>query len=69
MMKTEENIRMIPKASRSVKTSPKRNIPINTAVRGSKAPMMAVGVEPMYLAAYTIMTKANMAGTTASHTT
>ena len=35
----------MPKASRRVKSSPKRKMPISTAVRGSRAPMMAVGVE------------------------
>ena len=54
----------MPNARRVVKTSPNKNMPISTAVRGSRAPMMAVGVEPMYLAAYTIITKASIAGTT-----
>ena len=64
MIITELKISTMPKASRRVKSSPKRKMPISTAVRGSSAPMMAVGVEPMYLAAYTIITKARMAGTT-----
>lgn len=51
MITTAPNIRTIPMARLRVKGSLKTKIPIRTAVRGSRAPSMAVAVEPTYLAA------------------
>ena len=48
---TEPRMRTIPTARVAVKLSPKTKMPIRTAVRGSRAPRMAVTVEPTYLAA------------------
>ena len=41
-------INIMPTTSTTVRTSPKTNIPIATAVTGSSAPRIAVGVEPIY---------------------
>lgn len=48
MSVTEKRMSRIPDARRAVSSSPKTVIPTNAAVTGSKAPMMAVGVEPMH---------------------
>ena len=48
MSVTEKRISRIPNARRNVNISPKTVIPTNAAVTGSKAPMMAVGVDPMH---------------------
>lgn len=44
-------IRMMPMARLTVKGSLNTKMPMSTAVSGSKAPKMAVAVEPTYLAA------------------
>ena len=51
MITTAPNIRTIPIARLRVKGSLKTKMPMRTAVRGSRAPSMAVAVEPTYLAA------------------
>ena len=43
---TAERISTIPTASLNVNNSPKTSTPMVTAVNGSKAPMIAVGVAP-----------------------
>ena len=48
---TAPNIRTMPMARLTVKGSLNTKMPMSTAVRGSKAPRMAVGVDPTYLAA------------------
>ena len=45
---TAKIIITIPQLSLGVSDSPKMVTPKNTAVRGSRAPRMAVGVEPIY---------------------
>ena len=45
---TAKMIINIPQLNLSVRDSPKTVTPKKTAVRGSSAPRMAVGVEPMY---------------------
>lgn len=45
---TARMIIMIPQLSLGVKISPKTVTPKNTAVKGSNAPRIAVGVEPIY---------------------
>ena len=52
---TADRISRMPAASRSVKLSPKTVTPIITAVSGSSAPMIAVGVEPIRCTETTIM--------------
>ena len=47
MSSTPANMNMMPKASRCVNASPNTHTPMATAVSGSNAPRMAVGVEPM----------------------
>ena len=44
---TARRISAMPKERRSVNTSPNISMPATTAVTGSRAPIMAVGVEPM----------------------
>lgn len=66
MRMTAEDIKMMPIASRGVNDSPKTVMPIITAVSGSKAPIMAVGVEPMCFTAITINTNEMTVGTNAS---
>lgn len=48
---TADSMSKIPSASRIEKDSLKTNMPINTAVKGSSAPIIEVGVEPIALAA------------------
>ena len=50
----------------TVRASWKTVSPITTAVSGSRAPMMAVGVEPMMRTAIPIETSENTVGTMAS---
>ena len=69
IMITAIKISNMPIPRRNENVSPKRKMPISTAVSGSRAPIIAVGVEPMYLAAYTIITNARIAGTTANQPT
>ena len=57
---------MMPNARRNVKCSPKHRTPMATAVIGSSAPMMAVGVEPMSCTATTISTSESTVGSSAS---
>ena len=47
-MVTAKTIIIIPHPTLTVKGSPKTVTPKNTAVKGSKAPKIAVGVEPIY---------------------
>lgn len=47
MSVTARIINIIPQVSRNVKLSPKMVTPKKTAVTGSRAPRIAVGVEPM----------------------
>ena len=44
----------IPQLNRSVRDSPKTTTPKKTAVKGSKAPKIAVGVEPIYCMAWVV---------------
>ena len=46
MNNTADKISTIPMASLIVRDSPKNITPIATAVKGSKAPIIAVGVAP-----------------------
>ena len=66
---TAASINAIPSKSLIEKGSSNTTTPMTTAVVGSKAPSMAVGVDPIYRAAYTIITNAMIAGTMASHDT
>ena len=50
-MVTAARMSTMPAANRSEKGSLNTKTPISTAVSGSKAPRIAVGVEPIYLAA------------------
>ena len=45
--RTPASMSTIPQAKRWVNASPKTHTPTATAVSGSRAPSMAVGVEPM----------------------
>ncbi|CCZ06910.1 unknown [Odoribacter sp. CAG:788] len=56
----------MPTANRRVNISLNIVIPITTAVSGSNAPMIAVGVEPIWRTAITINTKDITVGTNAS---
>lgn len=56
----------IPKVSLAVSVSPNTVTPIITAVRGSSAPIIAVGVDPNSLTAIVIVTSDIMVGTNAS---
>lgn len=58
-------IRNIPHSSLSVRDSPKIVTPKNTAVKGSRAPRMAVGVEPIYWMAWVVHRKEMAVGKTA----
>ena len=66
MSSTATRIIKIPTPNRSVKASPKTVTPTTTAVRGSSAPMMAVGVEPMAWTACVMVTSEMTVGTKAS---
>lgn len=57
MRVTARMIRMIPQHNRNVNDSPKTVTPKNTAVNGSKAPRIAVGVEPIYWTASVVQRK------------
>ena len=59
-------ISVSPKPSRGVMLSPKTSTPMQTAVTGSKAPRMAVGVEPMYWMALVVHRNEMAVGNTAS---
>ncbi len=48
------------------KNSPKTKMPIRTAVKGSKAPIMAAGVEPTHCIAFVVSISENTVGTQAS---
>ena len=50
-------INTIPQHNLGVRLSPKIVTPKNTAVTGSKAPRIAVGVEPMYCTACVVQRK------------
>ena len=63
MSTTEPRIKMIPAMSRVVSDSPKTVTPIATAVTGSKAPRIAVGVEPIIFTALTINISDKTVGT------
>ena len=56
----------MPRIMRGVSCSPKISTPKNKAVTGSKAPRIAVGVEPMYCMAFVIVTNEITVGKTAS---
>ena len=66
MRVTARMIRMIPQHNRNVNDSPKTVTPKNTAVNGSKAPRIAVGVEPIYWMAPVVQRKDMAVGKTAS---
>ena len=63
---TAIRIMVIPMARRAVNVSPNIVTPIITAVRGSSAPIMAVGVEPMYFTDSVIMMSDITVGPSAS---
>ena len=63
---TAAGISTIPTANRSVKGSPKHKQLTTTAVTGSKAPSMAVGVLPMLLIATLIKNNDNTVGNNAN---
>ena len=54
---TARIINTIPQHNLGVRLSPKIVTPKNTAVTGSKAPRMAVGVEPIYCTACVVQRK------------
>ena len=66
MKVTARIINTIPQHNLGVKDSPKTVTPKNTAVTGSKAPRMAVGVEPMYWIACVVHRNDMAVGKTAS---
>ena len=66
MRVTARMIRMIPQHNRNVNDSPKTVTPKNTAVNGSKAPRIAVGVEPIYWMAPVVQRKDMAVGKTAN---
>ena len=61
--KTADRISMIPTANWMVSVSSKTRTPMATAVSGSKAPMIAVGVAPTSWTAIVINTSDRMVGT------
>ena len=63
--KTPVKIKAIPMAIFSVKSSLNNKTPIATAVSGSRAPMIEVGVDPIIFIALTIKVKEMMVGTMA----
>ena len=63
MMTTATRIIAMPVRRRDVRGSLKTNVPIATAVTGSREPMMAVGVEPMRRTAMAIVTSEMSVGT------
>lgn len=54
MSVTAVTIMIMPQLTRTVRTSPNTVTPKNTAVSGSNAPKMAVGVEPIYCMAWVV---------------
>lgn len=68
IMVTETMIMTIPVASFGVNASPKIVTPKMTAVTGSKAPRIAVGVEPIYWMALVVDTKDMAVGKRANAT-
>lgn len=62
---TAASIITMPMASRSVNASLKMVIPIITAVTGSRAPIIAAGVEPTSWMAIVIITNDNTVGNSA----
>ena len=60
---TAPRIKMIPAIRRVVSVSPKTVTPMATAVTGSKAPKIAVGVEPIIFTAFTIKISESTVGT------
>ena len=63
---TDRMTRTMPRIILGVMTSPNTEIPINKAVKGSKAPRMAVGMEPIYWIALVVHTKEIAVGKIAS---
>ena len=63
---TAVRISRMPMPRRMLKASPKTNMPMHTAVIGYKAPITAVGVEPMSCTATTMSTSDITVGNTAS---
>ena len=63
---TDIRIRIMPTMSLRVNDSPNTMTPMATAVNGSKAPMMAVGVAPTSCTAMVIKTNDNTVGTSPS---
>lgn len=59
---TPESMSRIPQASRAVNGSSKRVTPMATAVSGSRAPSMAVGVYPMMRTATDMVTRETTVG-------
>ena len=60
---TDKRIKTIPATKRGVRDSPNTSTPMVTAVRGSKAPMMAVGVAPASRIAMVMNTSERTVGT------
>ena len=54
MSVTADTIMIMPQLMRGVRDSPNIVTPKNTAVRGSNAPNIAVGVDPMYCMAIVV---------------
>ena len=66
MSVTATRIRTTPSRMRGVSCSPKTSTPKKSAVTGSRAPRMAVGVEPMRRMAPAIVTSETIVGKRAS---
>ena len=64
--RTAERMSTMPAARRKVSDSPNTITPMATAVSGSKAPMMAVGVAPTSCTATVISTSERTVGTSPS---
>lgn len=64
---TAARINIIPSVRRGVIISPNTITPITTAVNGSSAPIMAVGVEPTNFTAIAIVTSDTTVGKTPNH--
>lgn len=63
---TAESISMMPIARRRVNSSPKSVQDITTAVSGSRAPIIAVGVDPMLFMATLMRKRLSTVGSNAS---
>ena len=63
---TPAKMAMMPMPNCSEKVSPKTKTPMMTAVTGSKAPIMAAGVEPMRLMEMVMKKSDNTVGSKAS---